>query len=254
MRKYLAISIAALALFGTSITAAAFKGPGLGGASGLIGIPTARTSWEGSSSNSIGLDAGMHYLGQGEAMAPKMLLTLFERFEVGGMYLGQDNNNAWGLNSKFRFAPWSGRGNSAIAIGYRMDNGLTVEGTSHQLYLTTTYGGKFFGMSAESTMVMGKTFGDRSRDGDIDFGMGFELDFFPSVFNGYLHWINDFSNFSWHNWSRTVGTNRGIFNTGARIAVLKNHSRLKFDIDVLGTDLLDDNRGFAIGGVFGLRI
>ena len=253
MKKIILSILAGCVLLSSTSFAAAFKGPGLGGASGLIGIPSARTSWEGSGSTSMGLDAGMHYLSQGEAMAPKMLITLFDRWELGGMYLGQNNANAFGLNTKFRFLPWTGQGNSALAIGYRMDNGLTTSSTTHQLYFTTTYGGQFFGMSAESTMVLGKSFGDFTRSGDIDFGMGFELDFFPSLFKGYLHWINDFSNFSWNAWSRSTSTNRGIFNTGWRIAVLKNHSKLKFDIDILGTDLLDDNRGFGIGGVFGLR-
>lgn len=253
MKKIIYFMIS-LFIFSASAFSAAFKGPGLGGASGLIGIPTARTSWEGTGRNSIGLDAGMHYITEGEAMTPKALITLFERFEIGALYLGQDRNNAWGLNSKFRFAPWSGRGNSAIAIGFRMDNGITNEGTVNQLYLASTYGGKFFGMNAETTMVLGKSFGDFVRSGDIDFGMGFELEIFRSLFRGYVHWITDFSNFSWHNWSRSSTVHRGVFNTGMRIAVLKFHSRLKFDIDVLGTDLLDDNRGFALGGVFGLRI
>ena len=235
--------------------AAAFKGPSLGGPSGYWGIPSARTSWE--ESGQLGMDAGFHYLSEGGGIAPKLNLTLFNRWEIGGMYLGQEGavDNGYGLHTKFRFLPWSGRSDSALAIGYRM-NGLSennVSFTTHQIYLTATYGGNFFGARSDTSMVFGKSFGDNTADGDIDFGMGFDTDFFPSVFQGYLHWITDFSNFGFHHYARSANRNRGIFNTGVRIAVLKALGQISFDIDVLGTDLLDDSRGLGIGGTFGMR-
>lgn len=255
--KLIAFSLAAL--MSTGISAAAFKGPGTGGPSGLIGTPTARTAWEGASG--IGLDAGFHYVDtQGSAMVPKLNLTMFERWEIGGVFSAEDNENDddWGIHTKFRFMPWNGRGNSALALGYFMHNwqeGQNVDGTVHQLYLAATFGGSFFKMPAETTMTFGKSFGDGPQDGDIDFSMGFELNLFPSVFKGYLHWLNDFSNYP-AMWSTPLALNerRGMFNTGFRIAALKNHSRLKLDIDVLMMDALDDSRGFGMGFVFGLRI
>jgi len=49
----------------------------------------------------------------------------------------------------------------------------------------------------------------------VDFGMGFDLLLFPQQLQGYVHWINDFANFSYS--FQPSGANpftRGVFNTG----------------------------------------
>lgn len=256
MKKFTYVGLIFTISHFTALYAAAFKGPNLGGPSGYWGIPSARTSWE--EASQIGLDAGFHYLSEGQAMVPKLNLTLFNRWEIGGMYLGQEGavDDGYGIHTKFRFLPWSGRSESALAIGYRY-NALSENNVSlstHQIYLSATYSGSFFGSRSDTSMVFGKSFGDATRDGDIDFGMGFDTDLFPSIFQGHVHWITDFSNFGFHHYARAASTGRGIFNTGIRIAVLKALSKISLDIDILGTDLLDDSRGFGIGATFGMRL
>jgi hypothetical protein len=120
-----------------------------------------------------------------------------------------------------------------------------------------TYAGTFLGMPAESTIVVGKTMGDDDKyyqadDKNIDFSMGFDLDFLPQFLKGYVHWISDFSNYSYS--VDPMGANamaRGCFNTGFRIAPLRD-SRYKLNIDVLMTDALDENRSWTVGVAGGL--
>ena len=87
--------------------------------------------------------------------------------------------------------------------------------------------------------------------------MGFDLLLFPEIFQGYVHWVNDFANFS-YSWN-AIGSNpvdRGAFNSGIRIdlAANPNLSRFKFVIDAILTDALDDNRTLALGVAVGAPI
>jgi hypothetical protein len=84
--------------------------------------------------------------------------------------------------------------------------------------------------------------------------MGFDLNFFPSLFNGYVRWLNELANYDYlYGNSPTRALSRGAFNTGFRIPILKHMSNLKFDVNIKMTDALDDDRGFAAGAVFGAR-
>jgi hypothetical protein len=80
---------------------------------------------------------------------------------------------------------------------------------------------------------------------------------FPDVFQGYIHWINDFANFSYSADPRgAVAGFRGAFNTGIRIDVAANPnlSKYKFVIDAIMTDALDENRAFALGVAVGFPV
>ena len=145
---------------------------------------------------------------------------------MGGTFDAQSGDAALDVlfHSKLRFYPWSGGGNSALALGGNIQM-LSPGSDGGQLYLASTYGGQFFGMWAETTLVLGKSFGSRVGSGDIDFSMGFELDLFPSVFKGYIHWLNDFANYSYSLDARGAGTGRGIYNTGFRVDILKAKKR-----------------------------
>ena len=84
--------------------------------------------------------------------------------------------------------------------------------------------------------------------------MGFDLNLFPKIFSGYIHWINDFSNFSYS--AQAYGADagsRGVFNSGIRIdlASIPAFSKYKFAIDAIVTDALDANRAFSLGVAFG---
>ncbi len=255
--------------FGNNAHAVAFRSPSLGGATGLIMTPTARTGWEGAN---LGLDLGMGYTGLGDdSWLPKATLQLFDRWELGAMYelLGEDGDNDQEqndlyLHTKFRIFPWSGSSNSALAIGvnYQSLKYNDESYTAYQFYLAATYSGDFFGMPAETTIVFGKTLGDDEvvADDNWDFSMGFDLDLFPKVFQHYVHWINDFSNYTYTvDPLRNVSGYRGCFNTGIRIAAFKGHRKYKLNFDVLVLDVLDDpdyspGRELAAAVTFGLAI
>ncbi len=245
-----------LALAGTTVTAQSLKGMSLNGSTGLIGIPSGRIGWEHSAN--VGLDLGYHaILADPTAHIPKVSMSLFQVAEISFAYdtNGGDDNEDIIIGGKLQL-PTRG---TAVALGANFQM-LQQNGTSdnaQQIYLAATYPGTFLGMSAETTVVVGKTFGAGAGDGDIDFGMGFDLLLFPDVFQGYVHWINDFANFSYSR--QAAGANaqqRGAFNTGIRIdlAANPNLSRFKFVIDALLTDALDDNRTFGLGVAFGVPI
>jgi len=240
------------------LSAQSLKGMSLNGATGLMSIPSGRIGWEHSAN--LGFDLGYHAIfDDGDtAHIPKASVSLFKLAEVSFAYdtnRGDDNEDII-VGGKIQLPT----GRTAVAIGGNVQ-ALQFNGNdenTQQIYLAATYPGSFFGMPAETTMVVGKTFGDIGPgDEAIDFGMGFDLQLFPDVFQGYVHWINDFGNFSYSN--DPVGANagnRGVFNTGIRIDIAANPalSRYKFVIDAIMTDALDDNRAFALGLAFGAPI
>ena len=235
----------------------AYTSTNVAGQTGLIATPTARINWEGDNSNAA-VTAGYNYFNNGNTFhVPQVNVALFDRFEVGGAFNSAEgtNNNDFLVHSKLRFSPWSGRGNSALAIGgsYQSLNSNPTT-TAGQAYLAATYEAQFFGMEADTSIVLGKTFGKTNRDGDVDFSMGFDLNFFPSVFNGYVRWLNELANYDFlYLNAPTRAATRGAFNTGFRIPILKSMSNVKFDVTVKMTDALDDERGFGAGAVFGAR-
>ena len=245
-----ALAIFCLALC-TASWAEAFKSASIGGATGLITTPNANTGWEG---NNMAIDFAYHYLSAGENSIPKVSLQLFGKAEVGAAYDMQKEKDSNDLlvHGKFRFY---GSGSSALAIGgnYQMIKIYDSEYTAGQIYLAATHTGEFFGMPAETTIVIGKTFGNRNvvDKNNIDFSMGFDLDFLPNFFKGYVHWLTDFANYSYSVDPRGANSWRGVFNTGIRLAILRE-SRFKWNIDVLFTDVLDSNRDWAAGSSFGL--
>ncbi|MCX7633887.1 MAG: YjbH domain-containing protein [Turneriella sp.] len=250
------IRILWVALFAITLPLSAYTSTNMAGQTGLIATPNARIVWEGSNSN-VALTAGYHYANPGQSYhQPNVNIALFDRFELGGMFnaAGGSGNNDFMLHGKLRFSPWSGRGNSALAIGGNYQSLEPGAFSVGQVYLAATYAASFFGMEADTSLVLGKTFGSITRSGDLDFSMGFDLNFFPSLFQGYVRWINELTNYDYlYGNAPTRAGARGAFNTGFRIAVLKALSNVKLDLNLLLTDALDDERGFAVGAVFGAR-
>ena len=256
--------------FSTILHAEAFRSPSIGGATGLISTPTAHTGWEGSK---FGLDLGVHYLNNADAYGSdegytvgKALLNLGisgTNLEIGFAY---DDQPDWGtnkdtddmlLNAKWEFT-------EGLAIGGNAQqhqvNQTKTDRNDYQLYFAATYPGNFFSMPAETTIVVGHTWWGKEgrRNGyhsdDIDFSMGFDLDFAPSVFKNYVHWISDFANYSYSTEpGGAIAEDRGAFNTGLRLALLRD-KKYKLNLDVIMTDALDHNRDWAIGTAFGLSL
>ena len=240
------------------LPAQTLKGMSLNDSTGLISIPSARIGWE--KSADVGVDIGFHTIldDPDNTNIPKASVSLFKVAEIAFAYDTQadSDNSDMLINGKVKLPIKS---SSAVAVGmnYQALKIAAQEETVNQIYLATTYPGDFFKMPAETTVTIGKTFGDIAPDDNIDFGMGFDLLLFPSTFNGLIHWINDFANFSYS--FNAIGSNagyRGSFNTGIRVdlSTIPALSEYKCVIDAFITDTLDENRAFSIGGSFGLPV
>jgi hypothetical protein len=255
MRKT-ALVVLLFALIGAAaLSAQSLKGMSLNGSTGLVSIPSGKIGWERSAD--FGFDLGYHAIIDGETTShiPKVSVSLFQSLELGVAFDTQNDsdNSDTIFTGKFQLPIKKA---SSIAVGGNIQLLKTAGNNqnANQLYLAATYPGDFFNMSAETTFVLGKTFGDNVPDSDIDFGMGFDLLFLPEVFQGYVHWINDFANFSYSR--QAIGANagqRGVFNSGIRIDLGSSDmfSGYKFVIDAIITDALDDNRAFSLGIAFG---
>jgi len=247
----------------------------MNGSTGLYSIPTGHVGWE--TRGNFGMDFGYRAVinnDSGVAHIPAITISLFKMLEISTAYDAQPNhynNQDYEKNDdllfgiKFRLP--TGK-NTAIAIGTNVhllnfahdDNDYQA----YQPYVAVTYSGRFFNMPADTTFVIGKTFysGGPDINSDIDFGMGFDLILFPDVFKDVVHWIIDFSNFSysddaWPNyWGFHTGAAwwRGILNTGFRInlSAIPALNKFKFVIDIAFNDLFDHGqRSFTTGVVFG---
>jgi hypothetical protein len=239
----------------SKIYAESFSASGFGGSTGLISTPTAKVGWN----TDLAIDFSYHYIDddERESFIPGISFTLFKRVELGITFdLQDERGDDIILHGKFNFYH---AGSSALAIGGNYQNIKYMEAgdseTYSQLYLAATYSGNFLSMPALTTIVFGKTWGDYVPDENMDFSMGFDLILLPELFKGYIHWINDFANYSYS--IQPTGTNsyeRGCFNTGIRIVLLKD-SRFKMNVDVILTDFFDESgRSLALGASFGIPI
>ena len=251
-----------LVLFATAgVFAQTAKGMTHNGSTGLIVVPSAKIGWD--TSAEVGIDFGAHVIfadNPDTVFIPKVSVSLFKLFELAAAYDTQSDSDNSDLlfNAKFRLPINSA---SHLALGANIQS-LQFAGnreTATQIYVAATYPGTFFKMPAETTMVFGKTFGEDAGvpKKEIDFGMGFALILFPDKFKKYIHWISDFSNFSYSH--HAIGANarhRGTFNTGLRfdLSEIPALSKFKFVIDVQGVDLLDKERTFVAGATFGLGL
>ncbi|MDR0601077.1 MAG: hypothetical protein LBG42_01720 [Treponema sp.] len=252
------------------------RGMSLNGAAGLYAIPTARIGWE--KDADVGIDIGSSYNFVSRNPMIKMGISLFHWVEITGAAdlqpktAGRSNIDGI-LGAKLQFPTTK----TALAIGGNVQflrkaggyfraayvNGWPspeyVSGgysTAGQIYGAATYGGEFFSWPAETTFVLGYTF-VKGNGGNIDYGMGFDLMLLPDIFQRFVHWIVDFSNFSYS--AQALGTDpsfRGSLNTGIRVdlAAIPALARFKFNIDITLLDILDEDRSVVIGLVFGLPL
>ncbi len=232
-----------------------FDSPSLNGATGLIATPTARVGW---SEGFMAVDGGMHYIGdRDDSYIPKANLYIQHKigWELGFAYdIQQDYGNDALFHTKLNLL---NDNNSCLALGGNLQSiRTTKDGDSKlykQAYAVVTYPSDFFGWYSDTSMVIGKTWGDGIDNSNIDFSMGFDLTMLPSVFENYVHWINEFANYSYSvdpNGSNTAS--RGSYNSGLRLAAMVVDSRIKLNFDLACTDAFDDNRSLMAGVVLGM--
>jgi hypothetical protein len=235
------------------------RGMALNGATGLYTVPSGRIGWE--RNTDIGLDVGTSYNFFSENWIAKAGISLYNWVEITGAVDFQprtdDKNNTDGfIGVKLQFPTEK----TAVAAGGSVQflNNYDAYATAGQVYAAVTYGGEFFTWPAETSLTIGYTFRDYENSvvdkDNIDFGMGFELLLLPDVFGNFVHWIVDFSNFSYSD--QPLGENawyRGCLNTGIRvdIAAIPALNKIKLIFDVMMLDILDNDRTIALGLVFG---
>ena len=256
---------------GSSIS---LKGMSFNGATGLYSIPSGRVGWEHSAN--IGLDFGYSLIaGDGQVThIPKVAVSFLKFIELSTAFdvrpkpdCDQNSDNNLLFGAKFQF-PTNNK--VAVAIGGNFqvlglgaknhDNHQNHERrNASQIYVATTYAGNFFEWPSETTVVIGYTFREHDAvlypSSNVDFGMGFDLVLLPKVFQNIIHFIVDFSNFTYvANPPPPLNAWRGYLNTGIRIDFAKiiRQEKFKFSADILMTDAFDANRGFSTGAVFGI--
>jgi hypothetical protein len=256
-----------LCVFAVAGLAAQSKGlnaMSLNGITGLYVVPTARLGWEGTD---VGFNGGYHMNFVNSELEDifQANVSLFNWVEVAFSYVGQpfadDDDLLLGLKVRLPVT------DTAIALGGNFHYGdLGRSAGNHfafQLYGAFTYQAEFFGMPADTTLVVGKTFLEgRDVDSSIDFGMGFDLIIFPQQLKNFVHWLVDFSNFGYDQslggWWGTSNqaSGRGVVNTGLRfdLSQIPALSAFNFAVDAYLTDAFDANsRYFGLGATFGIK-
>ena len=240
----------------THAAALTYNSAGIGGATGMINTAAAKTGWEDAD---LAIDVGYHFIADDNfSHIPKISICFLKQAEVGFIYDAQDSKgDDFIFHVKWNFY---NAGNAALAFGsnvqgIRFSRNDSIEPFG-QIYFAFTYLGEFFGMPIQTSIIFGKTLGKGYYNSDLDFSMGFDLDLFPDFLQHYLHWINDFANYSYSvDPNGSTHARRGSYSTGFRIAVLKGEDQLKLNIDLLITDFFDEgDRSFAVGTTFGFAI
>ena len=267
MKKAIVLVLAVLPLFGLAAQSKGLNAMTLNGLTGLYVVPTAHIGWEDSG---MGINGGYHsnFIDNGKLRYNHLLqfnISLFKWIELAGTYDIQpyDNDDDILTGVKFKLdAVLPIQTNLALGVNAHYNN-LDAPGKhwATQFYGTVSYNASFFSWPAETTLFIGKTVIEgKNSNSDIDFGMGFDLILLPNHLRNFIHWIIDFSNFSYSESSWGLNPNRGILNTGLRIdlAQIPALSRFNFAIDIYLADAFDDagsgiGRTFGFGGTIGVR-
>ncbi|MDR1900443.1 MAG: hypothetical protein LBQ55_10575 [Treponema sp.] len=255
------------------------KGMTLNGATGLYTVPSGRIGWERSAD--VGLDLGGSFNFIEHNGVVKAGLSLFKWVELTGAvdfqpmdeeyltipraglrysYKDGDFDNDIIFGAKVQFPT----GKTAVALGGNLQVLSRDEHwrSAGQIYAAATYGGSFFDWPAEVSLALGYTFTKEGHK-DIDFGMGFDMVLMPNVLKNFVHWIVDFSNFSYSVDSMGIDPwYRGDLNTGIRVdlAAIPALKKFKFNVDLMLLDILDDDdaqtggRTVAVNLVFGVPL
>ncbi|MDR1352647.1 MAG: hypothetical protein LBK05_05115 [Treponema sp.] len=247
------------------------EGMSFNGAAGLYTVPTGMIGWQREAD--LGIDLGVTYNFVKKNPIAKIGVSLFKWVEITGAFDFQPdtryyryeekkgNNFDYILGLKLQLPTKK----TAFALGGNLQlihpsygpwdiEGKTTLTTAGQIYASATYSGSLFGMPTATTVALGYTFME-NQNSNVDFGMGFDMIVLPDVFQRYVHWLVDFSNFSYSIDPLGIDTYyRGSLNTGLRIDIgaAPALKKIKLMVDIIATDILDEgNRSFVLGLVFG---
>jgi hypothetical protein len=233
----------------------------LNGITGIYTVPTARLGWTGAD---LGFNGGarMNFDSDIETIIQSNV-TLFKMLEITASYAIQahDNDDDLLTGVKFRLPLHI---NTDIALGGNFQYGdfgrSWGDHSAGQIYAAFTYNTNLFNLPADTTLVLGKSFREGwDTDSSIDFGMGFDIIIFPKYLKSFIHWLVDFSNFSYN---QTPGNDldlayfRATVNTGLRIDLsrIEALSKFNFVVDLYLTDAFDSDRYFGTGVMFGAKV
>jgi hypothetical protein len=231
------------------------------GATGLFTLPGGRIGWE--EAADIGVDLGLSYDFVEMNPVAQMGISLFKWAEltVGadfqpyvhtpGHGTERFNNTDTILGMKIQLPVKR----SAVALGGNVQFLLHDSySTAGQIYAAATYGGSFFNWPVETSLALGYTFRE-DPDSNIDFGIGFDVELFPGFLRRLVHWIVDYSNFSYS--AEALGPDpfyRGDLSTGLRLdfSAIPLLDDFKLSLDIAAVDIMDkDHRSARVGFLFG---
>jgi hypothetical protein len=256
-KRFLFWAIFTASAAGAFAQSASFNGMGLNGAAGLYSVPSGRIGWD--QRADVGLELGISYNFFSKNPIARAGLSLFNWVEITGAVDFQpkfhNSSNTDGILGLKLQLPTS---KTAVAIGGNIQFLTTLDHhtTAGLVYAAVSYGGEFFAWPAETSLALGYTFMEGGND-NIDFGMGFDMILIPDVFKNFVHWVVDFSNFSYS--LQALGANawaRGCLNTGLRIDIsaLPALNKFKFVFDIMMLDILDSDRSIGMSFSFGLPL
>jgi hypothetical protein len=248
-------------VFVPALQAQSLKGMTANGATGLFTLPGGRIGWE--EAADIGLDLGLNYNFVERNPIAQMGISLFKWAEitVGADFQPYVHTPGYGtsrfkktdtiLGMKIQF-PFK---RIALALGgnaqFLLHDSFSTAG---QIYAASTYRSSFFDWPLETSLALGYTF-RKDPGSDIDFGIGFDLELFPALLRRLVHWIVDYSNFSYS--AEALGSDpfyRGDLSAGLRLdfSAIPLLDDFKLSLDIVAADILDkDHRSGRVGFLFG---
>lgn len=233
--KRLVLAVALAAGIAGSLAAATSGGsPIVGGGTGILTVPTARTMGSGA------LDLGFYFIGP-KTFAVSGGFGLMEELDLSiGFEIDSDGGAAnldpfLHIRSKYRFA-----GSDANGWAFGADFGHALgDGGGDKSHFTLYIANSFYQASWQFTWGAGYTFGS---DDNINFMVGVSREI---VQNLYIE--VDYSNYSYRYFpGGHLSENRGIGNAALRLHLLDGKLRLTLGL----FDAFDANRELGLGLAF----
>jgi hypothetical protein len=237
MRKRIMLVFGLLLLAASGFATVSGGSPIVGGGTGILTVPTARTIGSG------GIDLGFYFIGP-KTFAISAGFGLLNEFDLSVGFEVDDDNGSYGLDpfvhirSKYRF---SGSDSNGWAFG--ADLGLALgDGSGDKSQFSLYVVNSFYQASWQFTWGGGYTFGSRNN---INFMVGVSREIVQN-----LYFEVDFSNFSYRYFGGDhLSQDRGIGNAALRLLLFGGKFRLSLGL----FDAFDSTRQIGLGAAVKLR-